>query len=482
MNRTIAILFVFSVSLLNIQCSDDDPVTPPPPPSKPGGEVIGQAQIWTTNTAGTQLLEKLPAVDIYGEPISTDPDLIIDPAQKYQEIEGFGAALTGSSAYLINELSSGKKSSLLKELFDPNTGIGISYLRMSIGASDFSLQDFTYNDMPAGQTDEDLVNFSLEEDEKDVIPVFKDILQVYPELRIMGSPWSAPAWMKTNNSLYGGSLKQEWYNSYAHYFVKYIEGYAAHGINIDAITPQNEPLHAAQYPTMLMEAEEQVDFIKDHLGPLFQSEGVDTKIIAYDHNFDQPQYPITVLSDEEAYPFVDGSAFHAYAGDVSAMSQVHNAFPEKGLYFTEISGGDWATDFGDNLKWNIKNIFIGTTRNWSKTALLWNLALNENSGPTNNGCQDCRGVVNIGSSGEITYNEEFYAIAHFSKFVRPGARRIDSNQMGDGISNVAFQNPDGSIVLVILNETTSNKSINVQAGDQHLEINSNANSVSTLVW
>ncbi len=482
MNRIIAILFVFSVSLLNIQCSDDDPVTLLPPPSKPGGEVIGKAQIWTTNTAGTQLLDKLPAVEIYGEALSTDPDLIIDPAEKYQEIEGFGAALTGSSAYLINALPSGKKSDLLKELFNPNTGIGISYLRMSIGASDFSLQDFTYNDMPSGETDAALDNFSLKEDEKNVIPVFKDILQVYPKIKIMGSPWSAPAWMKTNGSIYGGSLKQEWYNTYAQYFVKYIENYASHGIKIDAITPQNEPLHQAQYPTMIMEAEEQVEFIKDHLGPLFQSEGIETKIIAYDHNFDKPQYPITVLSDEEAYPYVDGSAFHAYAGDVSAMSQVHNAFPEKGLYFTEISGGEWATDFGENLKWNIKNIFIGTTRNWSKTALLWNLALDENSGPTNNGCQNCRGVVTIQSSGEIIYNEEFYALAHFSKFVRPGASRIASNQISGGIYNVAFQNPDGTLALVILNETTSNRSINVQVGDKYLNINSTANSVSTLVW
>lgn len=482
MKRLIALILAFSVSLLNIQCSEDDPATPPPPPPKPGGEVIGKAQLWTTNAAGTQLLEEMPAVDIYEEALSTEAELIIDPTEKYQEIEGFGAALTGSSAYLINDLSSGKKSALIKDLFDPNTGIGISYLRMSIGASDFSLQDFTYNDMPAGETDATLDKFSLKEDEKDVIPVFKDILQVYPKLKIMGSPWSAPAWMKTNNSLYGGNLKQEWYNSYANYFVKYIEGYATHGINIDAITPQNEPLHQAQYPTMIMEAGQQIDFIKDHLGPLFQSEGIDTKIIAYDHNFDEPQYPIAVLSDEEAHSYVDGSAFHAYAGDVSAMSQVHNAFPEKGVYFTEISGGEWATDFGDNLKWNIKNIFIGTTRNWSKTALLWNLALDENFGPTNNGCQNCRGVVTIESSGEIIYNEEFYALAHFSKFVRPGARRIASNQLSGGIYNVAFQNPDGSIALVILNETSSNRSINVQAGDKYLKINSTANSVSTFVW
>ncbi|WP_081212031.1 glycoside hydrolase family 30 protein [Salegentibacter sediminis] len=482
MKRLIALILAFSVSLLNIQCSEDDPATPPPPPLKPGGEVIGKAQLWTTNAAGTQLLEEMPTVDIYEEALSTEAELIIDRTEKYQEIEGFGAALTGSSAFLINELSSGKKSALIKDLFDPKTGIGISYLRMSIGASDFSLQDFTYNDLPSGETDSNLDKFSLKEDEKDVIPVFKDILQVYPKLKIMGSPWSAPAWMKTNNSLYGGNLKQEWYNSYANYFVKYIEGYAAHGINIDAITPQNEPLHQAQYPTMIMEAGQQIDFIKDHLGPLFQSEGIETKIIAYDHNFDEPQYPIAVLSDEEAYTYVDGSAFHAYAGDVSAMSQVHNAFPEKGVYFTEISGGEWATDFGDNLKWNIKNIFIGTTRNWSKTALLWNLALDENSGPTNNGCQNCRGVVTIESSGEIIYNEEFYALAHFSKFVRPGARRIASNQLSGGIYNVAFQNPDGTIALVVLNETSSNRSINVQAGDKYLKINSTANSVSTFVW
>jgi glucosylceramidase len=259
-----------------------------------------------------------------------------------------------------------------------------------------------------------------------------------------------------------------------------------YGINIDAVTIQNEPLHfSANYPCMEMQPNEQQAFIRDHLGPKFSAAGIATKIITYDHNWDRPDYPISILNDPEAKKYIAGSAFHAYAGDVSAMGTVHNAHPDKDLYFTEISGGAWATDFAGNLLWNMRNIFIGTARNWSKNALLWNLALDENYGPQNNGCNNCRGVITINSaSGEITRNEEYYAIAHFSKFVRPGAVRISANlpQSAGDAGLVAFQNPDGSKVMIAANYSSQPVRFVVEQGNKLFTVNLPATSVSTLVW
>ena len=478
-------ILVAGLGLLSLSCSgEDDPNYEPPKPPEPVGEVVGTAQVWTTTGNKAKLLSKDEDVDILDITDTEHPAITINASEQFQEIEGFGAALTGSSAYLINSLSSTKKNELLTELFDPEEGIGLSYLRMSIGASDFSLKDYTYDDVPAGQEDPDLSEFSIAQDEQHIIPVFKDILQVAPEIGIMGSPWSAPAWMKTSQNLHGGSLKPEWYNAYAEYFVKYIEAYQDHGIEITAITPQNEPLHEAGYPTMRMKAPAQAEFIKGSLGPSFDAAGLETKIIAYDHNFDKPQYPITVLSDEEANAYVDGVAFHAYAGNVSAMNQVHQAFPDKGLYFTEISGGEWATNFSDNLVWNLKNILIGTTENWSKTVLFWNLALDSNFGPTNNGCQDCRGVITIDGAGEIEKNVEYFAIGHFSKFIRPGAHRVASTdfESSTGLHSVAFENPDGSQVVVVLNESDSSQPYTVVTGAASFSTIIPANAVQTIVW
>jgi glucosylceramidase len=292
--------------------------------------------------------------------------------------------------------------------------------------------------------------------------------------------------MKTNGSMKGGKLKTDAYDSYAQYFVKYIKAFKNEGITIDAVTPQNEPLYStASYPCMDMPSTDQLNFIKNSLGPAFQSAGVDTKIIAYDHNWDVTDYAISIVNDAGAAQFVAGSAFHAYAGNVSAMSVVHNANPDKGLYFTEISGGGWATDFSDNLQWQMANIFIGTTKNWSKNALLWNLALDENSGPTNNGCADCRGVVTINStSGAVTKNVEYYAIGHFSKFVRPGAHRVSSTAFAGGtqLDNVAFLNTDGSKVLIVSNNGTNQQTFIAKLGERQFSYTIPAKSVVSMVW
>lgn len=473
------------VALLSVSCGGDDKFVDPGPPKQP--EEIGKAQLWLTTGDQSKLLSRQTDVAITVKAENTFPTITLDPSAKLQEIEGFGAALTGSSAYLINkEMDVAQRLALLEDLFDPEKGIGISYLRMTIGASDFSLEDYTYDDVPAGETDDALEHFTIARDKADVVPVFQQILDIAPDVKVMGSPWSPPAWMKTNGSLMGGKLKPEAYAAYAQYFVKYIEAFAAEGIAIAAITPQNEPLHfTANYPCMEMQASEQLDFIKNHLGPAFATEGLSTTIIAYDHNWDNTQYAISILNDPAASQYVAGSAFHGYAGNVSAMSVVHNAHPDKSLYFTEISGGEWSTNFSDNLQWNMANIFIGATKNWSRNVLMWNLALDEDHGPKNNGCQDCRGVVTINAvNGSVTRNVEYYAIGHFSKFVRPGAHRISSTEFAGStqLDHVAFQNSDGSYVLVVSNASAEGKSFTAAWGDGQLTAFINARSVVTLVW
>jgi len=447
---------------------------------------IGKAEVWLTKGDKSKLLSNEPEL-LITETGSGYPLISVDTAIQFQSIDGFGAALTGSSAYLIDEiLNEDERAALLTSLFDAEAGIGISYLRLTIGASDFSLMDFTYDDMPAGQTDFDLQHFSLDNDLADVIPVLKEIIEISPSINLMGSPWSPPAWMKTNESLKGGQLKTNSYGVYADYFVKYVQEMALEGIVITSVTPQNEPLYfTANYPCMQMQPIEQLNFIKDYLGPKFQATGINTKIIIYDHNWDNTNYAISILNDPAARTFIAGSAFHAYGGEVSAMTTVHNAHPDKDLYFTEISGGAWATDFGANLIWNMRNIFMGTTLNWSKNVLLWNLALDQNYGPQNNGCGNCRGVVTINNpGGQVTNNEEYYSIAHFSKFVRPGAVRI-STSISQALTNagaVAFQNTDGSKAIIVCNYGSDDKSFSIKQGKNNFDYSISPQSVVSIVW
>ena len=479
-------IMIWWLALLLFQgaCKDDDPPLPPDPPAK---DSIGLADVWLTRGDQTKLLNADAGLTIKTKQSGTFPVIQLDTATAFQVMHGFGAALTGSSAYLLNKkMNATQREQVLRQLFDPQQGIGISYLRLTMGASDFSLADFSYDDMPAGQTDFNLEQFSLSRDLEDVVPVLKEIIAIAPDIQLMGTPWSPPAWMKTNGSMKGGKLKTTCYSVYADYFVKYIQAMKAQGIEIAAVTPQNEPLYfTAGYPCMEMQATEQLDFVRNHLGPKFQAAGITTKIIVYDHNWDVPQYAISILNDPVAKSFVAGSAFHAYGGDVTAMSTVHYAHPDKELYFTEISGGAWATNFKDNLMWNMQNIFIGTANNWSTTALMWNLALDQNYGPQNHGCSNCRGVIEVNiSNGGYTPQVEYYSIGHFSKFVQPGAQRISSvipaelNQMGF----VAFLNPDGSKVLVAGNYSSTYRSFTVHQGNGYFNYSVPPEAEVTVVW
>jgi len=409
------------------------------------------------------------------------PAIKIDPGAVYQEIDGFGCALTGGSAQLLKGLSHTESAKLLHELFATDgNAIGLSYLRVSIGASDLDARVFSYHDTPPGskKNNGELPNFSIAQDKKALIPVLKQILAINPRIKLLATSWSPPAWMKTNGDSKGGSLKQEHYETYALYLAKYIKAMRAEGINIDAITIQNEPLNPGNNPSMHMTAREQGLFIKNYLGPVFRKEGLRTKIIVFDHNCDRPDYPMSILADGEARKYIDGSAFHLYAGKITALSTVHNAYPDKNIYFTE----QWLAgpgNFSSDLKWHLENIIIGATRNWSKTVLEWNLASDSNYRPhTDGGCANCQGALTIGQ--RVKRSASYYALAHASKFVRPGSVRIASNFLPSQ-PNVAFKTPAGDIILVVLNGKSATSKFNIQYLDKTASVSLPGNSVGTFV-
>lgn len=466
--------FLLGVSLIfsSSGCKKDAATTAPP-------QEMGTVDVWLTTGDKQQLLQKQPQLKFSGD-AGSSPVIEIDTTQTYQSIDGFGYTLTGGSAVLINRLPASQKASLLRELFsNESTAIGVSYLRISIGASDLDSVVFSYDDLPAGQTDVSLEHFSLDPDRMNLIPVLKEVIAINPKIRILGSPWSPPAWMKDNNATKGGSLKPEFYAAYANYFVKYIQQMKAEGILIDAITPQNEPLHPGNNPSMYMTSAQQADFIKNHLGPAFKAAGLSTKIIVYDHNADRPDYPIAILNDAAAKAFVDGAAFHLYAGDVTALSQVHNAHPDRNVYFTEQWTGAKGTFNGD-LQWHVKNVVIGTVRNWSRISLEWNLANDLGYGPhTPGGCTECRGALTIGDN--ITRNVSYYIIGHAAKFIPPGSVRIGSNLAGN-IHNAAFKTPENKYVLVAVNDGASPASFTIRFNDRSARATLPAGAVATYVW
>jgi glucosylceramidase len=418
---------------------------------------------WLTNPDKSALFEKQNLSPQSDDAHRWGPSLDIDDGQKFQAIDGFGFALTGGSAMLITHMSAGKRAALLKELFATDSNnIGISYLRISIGSSDMNDHVFSYDDLPEDKTDVEMAKFSLDPDRADVIPVLKEILAINPDIKILGSPWSAPAWMKTNNNCKGGMLKPQYYAAYAKYFVKYVQGMKAEGIRIDAITVQNEPLHDGNTPSMLMFVPEQASFIKNYLGPAFIAAGIDTKIILYDHNCDVPEYPIAILNDPEVAKYVDGSGFHLYNGNIEALTTVHNAHPDKNLYFTEQMVIEPASEPTINIGVPVRRLIMGATRNWSRNVILWNLAADPNNKPhtDNGGCPMCQGAITI-DGNEVSRNIAYYAIAHASKFIRPGSYRIGSNDM-DGFPNVAFKTPGGKIVVIVLNSGWSSQTIRIR--------------------
>jgi glucosylceramidase len=405
----------------------------------------------------------------------------VNPNATFQTMDGFGYTLTGGSAQLIQNMSVSAKNALLEELFGQGPeSIKVSYLRISVGASDLDASVFSYNDLPAGQTDVALTNFSIAPDLVNLIPILNQIKTLNPNITIVASPWSAPTWMKSNQSSVGGELQPIYYQTYANYFVKYIQAMQANNIAIDAITIQNEPENPYNNPSMLMTAPQQGLFIKNFLGPAFAANNIQTKIILFDHNLDNPNYPISILNDAATKQYVDGSAFHLYAGQIENMSLVHNAHPDKNVYFTE----QWVQapgNFASDIKWHFRELMIGAPRNWSKTVLQWNLAADPNSDPhTPGGCTECLGAITIDGSS-FTRNPAYYIIAHSSKFVPPGSVRIESNSTAE-LPNVAYKTPEGKIVVVVLNNTESQKSFNINVAIEPISTTLPAGAVATFVW
>jgi len=471
----------------------------------------GPAKIeaWITNPDRSALFQKQPEPITFGTNGNRrGSTIVIDDSQEFQSIDGFGFAVTGGSAELMMKMTPAARTKLIHELFatDENN-VGVSYIRLSIGASDLNSFVFSYDDLPDGETDFPLAKFNLSQDYKDVIPVMKEILAVNPAIKIMASPWSAPTWMKTNNNVRGGSLKPEYYSVYAQYFVKYIKAMKKEGINLDAVTVQNEPLNSNNTPSMPMLPNEQKDFIKNHLGPAFQAAGITAKIILFDHNLDRIDYPLTTLQDPEAAKFVDGSGFHNYGGDLSAMTTMHMIRPDKNLYFTEQMIVEAPGKQTIDIASPVKRLIIGASRNWSKNVILWNLAADSLNDPhTNNGgCPMCQGAVTLGGD-KVSRNLAYYTVAHASKFVRPGSVRIASTNTGDKtvavtddeerpgsirvttiensavLPNVAFKTPDGKIVLIVVNDTYSINSQRIQFRGQFATLRLNPGAVGTYIW
>jgi len=483
MNRFKIVLIVILAGALTVlfACSKGSSgggtVNPPPPPPPVG---TNDVDFWLTKSDQSVLLQKQSTILSFGTVANSNANINVDTTQTFQTIDGFGFTLTGGSAYVINLLNATDKTNLLNELFgNGSNSIGISYLRLSIGASDLNASVFSYDDLAQGNTDMNLDSFSLSKDTVDLIPILQQIVAINPSIKIIAAPWSPPVWMKDNNSTVGGSLHTKYYDVYAKYFVKYIQAMKANGITIDAVTPQNEPLNPGNNPSLSMTAQEQINFIKNSLGPAFQSAGLTTKIITYDHNCDHPDYPVTVLSDPAANAFINGSAFHLYAGDISALSTVHTAFPGKALYFTEQYTSSTGS-FGGDLKWHLKNVIIGSMRNWSRVALEWNLANDPTFNPhTPGGCDQCKGALTLG--GTITRNVGYYIVAHASKFVSAGSVRIGSNITGN-LQNVAFKTPSGKKVLVVENDGASDATFNIRFNNKWTATTLLAGAVGTYIW
>ena len=377
-------------------------------------------------------------------------------------------------------MSSAARHAILQELFSTQgNGIGVSYLRLSIGASDLNQRVFSYDDVPDRQTDVQLEHFNLSDDKINVIPVLKEILAINPEVIILGSPWSAPVWMKTNRNIQGGKLSPDYYSAYAQYFVKYVQAMAAQGIVIRAITIQNEPFNDGNTPSMQMFPKEQADFIKNHLGPAFRRASIKTKIVLYDHNCDAPEYPISILTDPQARQYVDGTGFHLYAGPITALSVVHDRFPEKNLYFIEMKVVNRRVFNAANP---VARILVGATRNWSRNVILWNLAADSRFEPHtgNGGCASCQGAITI-EGDEVARNLAYYVIGHASKFVPPGSVRIGSTDSKE-IPNVAFRTPGGKTVVVASNPGKESCRFNLVAAGQAIQPELTTGAVATFVW
>lgn len=468
-----------------------------------------EVSVWETTADGNQVLSLRQEKYAFSD-ASTDRrvPITIDDRQHFQKMRGFGYALTGGSAELMMAMSAEARHDLILSLFGNGEGqAGISYIRLTVGASDMNSFVFSYDDMARGKSDWELKNFSLAQDLHDVVPVMKEILAVNPDIEILASPWSAPTWMKTNNEVQGGKLRKECYDVYARYFVRYIQEMAKQGITISALTIQNEPLNSRNTPSMAWTPQEQAEFIADYLGPQFHKNGIATEIVLFDHNCDRPDYPLTILSNLKASQYASGVAFHQYMGDHSSMTTVHEMRPDKDIFFTEQMIIDRSGNATATIAPVVERVVVNVVRNWSCNVILWNLAADTDASPhtDNGGCPFCHGAVTI-AGDKWHRNIAFYGLAHASEFVPAGSYRISSTSPTDKgtilfedeqsvgtmraveyehsgvLPNVGFETPDGRIVLVVANTHSSSESVWVRYHGKYCEIPVASGSVVTLEW
>jgi glucosylceramidase len=473
------------------------------PPAGAAHRDVPRARVWVTTPDRAELMHERPPVP-FGRTQSAQPTIVIEPDRGYQTVDGFGASITDSSAAVLAGLSPAVRAGTMRELFDPERGIGVSFLRQPVGSSDFtaSAGHYTFDDVPPGRTDFPLEHFGIAHDQATVLPLLREAKRLNPALKVMATPWSPPAWMKTGDSLVGGRLKDDAriYDAYARYLVKFVQAYTRAGVPIDFLSVQNEPQNRTPdaYPGTDMPVAQQLAVI-GRLGPMLRHASPRTKILAYDHNWathpndgdTETDYPYQILRDRAAR-WVAGTAYHCYFGDPSAQTALHDAFPDKGIWFTECSGSHGPADppekvFRDTLTWHARTVAIGTTRNWARSAVNWNIALDSTGGPHNGGCGTCTGLMTVQPDGTVTTGAEYYTIGHLSKFVRPGARRIASTSFGTTgwngqIMDVAFRNPDGSTALVVHNENDDPRSFAVAVGDHTFEYTLPGGALATFTW
>jgi glucosylceramidase len=441
------------------------------------------AEMWLTTADQSQKLAPQPSQSAAGAATGGEA-VTIDTSRRFQKMHGFGAAMTDASALLLSNLPEDRRKAIMTELFGrASGGLGLSFTRLTVGASDFSTSDHSYDDTPGNAPDPELSHFSIEPAKTYVLPRTREALAINPELLVMISPWSAPAWMKSTRSLIKGELVPQYYQSFADYLARTVEAFGREGVPVSMITIQNEPdFEPDDYPGMRVNSPDRAVIIGKYVGPTFRAHGLETQILDYDHNWDDPQMPLTVLNDPQARQYVSGVAWHCYEGDVPAQTPVHDAYPGKDAWLTECSGGGWSPNYAEVLGWMTDKLIIGASNNWSRGTLLWNLALDPKHGPHTGGCTDCRGVVTIDpATGAITRNVEYYVLGHASRFVLPGAFRVASSTRGNQVGAAGFVNPNGSRVAILYRKSGEGP-LTIAIDGEHYSVPLPAGAVATLRW
>ncbi|WP_329015452.1 ricin-type beta-trefoil lectin domain protein [Streptomyces sp. NBC_01601] len=460
------------------------------PAAHAAGEPVTAWLTTTDDSAGRHVVRGLEPQTPFAFSAGTGgggENITVDENTRYQTFTGGGASFTDTAAWLMNSsgaLSQATRDATMRKLFSPTDGIGLSFLRNPMGASDLARSGYTYDDVPAGQSDPSLAKFSLARDLADVLPLTKQARRLNPDLTVMASPWTAPAWMKDSGSLNGGWLKTEDYGAYASYFVKYLQGWRDQGVPVSYVTAQNEPTCCSGYPSMSWNASGLAYFTKSELLPKLQQAGLSTKVLAHDWNWDTyDSYAAQTVDDAavRSHPNFGGIAWHGYGGDVNKQTAVHNQYPALDAFATEHSGGTW---IADQQREDLSDI-INYTRNWAKSVTKWSLAVDQNMGPHNGGCGTCTGLITVhdgdGRNGSVDYTVEYYDMGHLTKFVRPGAQRIASTASG-AVPNVAWRNPDGSKALIAYNGATSARQMTINWGSQHATYTLPARTSATFTW